>query len=72
VKRILQDPHCIGLGALGDHQIKTAHINVETVSKWCKGSLMILSGLDLGGLRDHQIKTPLKSCEIVSKWQKDA
>jgi hypothetical protein len=37
VKRILEDPHSIGLGALGvlgDHQIKTALINVEKVSKW--------------------------------------
>jgi hypothetical protein len=34
VKRILEDPHCIGLGALGDHQIKTELINVEKVSKW--------------------------------------
>jgi hypothetical protein len=35
VKRILEDPHCIGLVAVGDHQIKkTALINVEKVSKW--------------------------------------
>jgi hypothetical protein len=33
VKGILEDPHCIGLVALGDHQIKTALINVEKVSK---------------------------------------
>jgi hypothetical protein len=34
VKRILEDPHCIGLEARGDHQMKTALINVEKVSKW--------------------------------------
>jgi hypothetical protein len=34
VKRILEDPCCIGLGTLGDHQIITALINVEKVSKW--------------------------------------
>jgi hypothetical protein len=34
VKSVLEDPQCIGLGALGDHQIKTALINVEKVSKW--------------------------------------
>jgi hypothetical protein len=34
LKRILAYPHCVGLGALGDHQIKTALINVEKVSKW--------------------------------------
>jgi hypothetical protein len=34
VKRILEDPHSVGLGTLGDHQIKTALTNVEIVSKW--------------------------------------
>jgi hypothetical protein len=33
VKRILEDPDCIGLAALGDQQMKTALINVEKVSK---------------------------------------
>jgi hypothetical protein len=32
-KRILEDPHCIGLAALGDHQIKPALINVEKLAK---------------------------------------
>jgi hypothetical protein len=36
VKRILQDLHCVGLGALGDHQIKTALIDVEKVPKMVK------------------------------------
>jgi hypothetical protein len=31
VNRILEDPHCVGLVTLGDHQIKTALINVEKV-----------------------------------------
>jgi hypothetical protein len=34
VKKILEDPHSVGLGTLGDHQITTALINVEKVSKW--------------------------------------
>jgi hypothetical protein len=34
VKRILENPFSVGLGTLGDHQIITALINVEKVSKW--------------------------------------
>jgi hypothetical protein len=34
VKRILEDPHPVGLKTLGDHQIITALLNVEKVSKW--------------------------------------
>jgi hypothetical protein len=34
IKRILEDPCCVGLVALRDHQMKTALINVEKVSKW--------------------------------------
>jgi hypothetical protein len=34
VKRILEDPHSVGLGTFEDHQITTAIINVEKVSKW--------------------------------------
>jgi hypothetical protein len=34
VKRILEDPHCVEIVALGDHQTKTALMNVEKVSKF--------------------------------------
>jgi hypothetical protein len=34
VKGILEDPHRVGLVALGDHQIKTAQINADEASKW--------------------------------------
>jgi hypothetical protein len=34
VKRIPEDPQSVGLGTLGDHQIITALMNVEKVSKW--------------------------------------
>jgi hypothetical protein len=33
VKRIFEGLHCVGLAALWDHQMKTALINVEKVSK---------------------------------------
>jgi hypothetical protein len=33
-KIIIEDPHLVHLGDLGDHQIKTALITVEKVSKW--------------------------------------
>jgi hypothetical protein len=60
VKRILEDPHCIGLAALADHQIKTALINVEKVSKWWKGIVEDPHFVRPGGLGDCQVKTPLK------------
>jgi hypothetical protein len=62
VKGILEFPHRVGLVAFGDHQIKTALINVEKVSKWRKASM--IKGPHFLGLGDCQLKTPLK---IVKK-----
>jgi hypothetical protein len=33
-KIIIEDPHLVHLWGLGDHQIKTALLNIEKVSKW--------------------------------------
>jgi hypothetical protein len=64
VEWIFEDPHCIGLAALADHQIKTALINVETVSKWWKGILEDPHFVGLGGLGDFQVKTPLEKKKL--------
>jgi hypothetical protein len=67
-KIIIEDPHLVDLAGLGDHQMKTALMNVEKVSKWLKGSLRIHTLLDLGGVGERRLRTPLKNCGKLSRW----
>jgi hypothetical protein len=71
VKRILQDPHWLEHGGLGDHQIRTALKKGENVSKWWKWFLRILSLLDLGVLEIVSWKLLCScedSCESSQGW----
>jgi hypothetical protein len=60
VKEILEDPHFVGLGALGDHQLRTPLRKLWKSVKMVKRILEDLYFIELGGLGDCQVKTPLK------------
>jgi hypothetical protein len=75
VKRILDNPHWLEHGNVGDHQIRTALKKGENVSKWWKGFFWILSLLDLRVLEIVSWELILcpceESCDSSQGWTLD-
>jgi hypothetical protein len=67
-KGILEDPHFVGLGALGDHQLRTPLRKLWKSVKMGKRILQDPHSVGLGALGDHQIITALINVEKVSNW----